>query len=135
MPSMTLDYFIQRIAFLLAGRLAEYMYSGKLEAGASNDIDKATELATNVVSKYGLIDDFSTFRAYPLGKKDSIIVKVSKPNQDKRFDIPAFGLNTLKTMKKYKSNLIAVEANETILVDKAKTIEFADKNNIVVMAV
>ena len=52
-----------------------------------------------------------------------------------RFDIPAFGLRTLKTMKRYKAKLIAVEANETILVDYEKTIEFADKNNIVVMAV
>jgi DUF1009 family protein len=38
-------------------------------------------------------------------------------------------------MKKYKAKLIAVEANETILVDKQKTIEYADKNNIIVMAV
>ena len=74
-------------------------------------------------------------RGCKLGKKDSVVVKVAKPQQDKRFDIPAFGLNTLKTMKKYKANLIAVEANETILVDKQKTLEFADKNNIVVMAV
>lgn len=74
-------------------------------------------------------------RGCKLGKKDSIIVKVAKPGQDKRFDIPAFGLNTLKTMKKYKAKLIAVEANETILVDAQKTIEFADNNNIIVMAV
>jgi DUF1009 family protein len=74
-------------------------------------------------------------RGCKLGKRDSIIVKVSKPKQDKRFDIPAFGLNTLKNMKKYKAKLIAVEANETILVDKQKTIEYADKNNIIVMAV
>lgn len=74
-------------------------------------------------------------RGCKLGKKDSIIVKVSKPKQDKRFDIPAFGLDTLKNMKKYHANLIAVEANETILVDAKKTIEFADKNNIIVMAV
>ena len=40
-----------------------------------------------------------------------------------------------QAMKKYKANLIAVEASETILVDKAKTIEYADKNNIVVMAI
>ena len=38
-------------------------------------------------------------------------------------------------MKKYKAKIIAVEANETILVDQKKTIEFADKNNIIVMAV
>lgn len=74
-------------------------------------------------------------RGCKLGKRDSVVVKVAKPQQDKRFDIPAFGLNTLKTMKKYNASLIAVEANETILVDKQKTLEFADKNNIVVMAV
>lgn len=74
-------------------------------------------------------------RGCQLGKGDSIVVKVSKPKQDKRFDIPAFGLKTLKTMKKYNGKLIAVEANETILVDAKKTIEFADKNNIVIMAV
>ena len=70
-----------------------------------------------------------------MGKKDAVIVKVAKPQQDKRFDIPAFGLRTLRTMKRYKAKLIAVEANETILVDQKKTIEFADKHGIIVMAV
>ena len=74
-------------------------------------------------------------RGCQLGKTDAVIVKVAKPKQDKRFDIPAFGLRTLKTMKKYKAKLIAVEANETILVDAQKTIEYANKNGIIVMAV
>ena len=60
---------------------------------------------------------------------------MAKPKQDKRFDIPAFGLRTLKTMKKYKAKLIAVEANETILVDAQKTIDYANKHGIIVMAV
>lgn len=38
-------------------------------------------------------------------------------------------------MTKYKANLIAVEANETIIVDQDKVIQFADDNNIVIMAV
>lgn len=59
----------------------------------------------------------------------------AKPTQDKRFDIPAIGLRTLKTMKKYKADLIAVEANETIIVNQEKVIKFADENNIVIMAV
>ena len=63
------------------------------------------------------------------------MIKVSKPKQDKRFDIPAVGLRTLKTMKKYKANLLAVEANETIIVDQENVIKFADENNIVIMAV
>ena len=64
-----------------------------------------------------------------------MIVKVAKPSQDKRFDIPAIGLRTLKTMRRYKGALIAVEANETIIVNQEKVVEYADKHNIVIMAV
>ena len=63
------------------------------------------------------------------------MIKVAKPSQDKRFDIPAIGLRTLKTMHKYKADLIAVEAGETIIVDKEEVIKYANKHNIVVMAV
>ena len=38
-------------------------------------------------------------------------------------------------MKKYGANLLALEAGETIIVNQKQMIEFADKNNIVVMAV
>ena len=44
-------------------------------------------------------------------------------------------MRTLRTMKKYKANLLAVEAKETIIVDQEKVIQYADKNNIVIMAV
>ena len=74
-------------------------------------------------------------RGAKLAKRDACVIKVSKPKQDKRFDIPAVGLRTLKTMKRYKANLLAVEANETIIVDQEKVIEYADKHNIVIMAV
>ena len=74
-------------------------------------------------------------RGAKLAKRGAAIIKVAKPKQDKRFDIPAVGMRTLRTMKKYKANLLAVEANETIIVDQEKVIEFADKNNIVIMAV
>ena len=74
-------------------------------------------------------------RGAKLAKKNASVIKVSKPKQDKRFDIPAVGLRTLKTMKRYKASLLAVEANETIIVDQEKVIKFADDNNIVIMAV
>ncbi len=74
-------------------------------------------------------------RGAKLARSKASVIKVSKPKQDKRFDIPAVGLRTLKTMKKYKASLLAVEANETIIVDQEKVIDFADKNNIVIMAV
>ena len=74
-------------------------------------------------------------RGAKLAKKNACVIKVSKPKQDKRFDIPAVGLKTLRTMRKYKASLLAVEANETIIVDQEKVIEYADKHNIVIMAV
>ena len=74
-------------------------------------------------------------RGCKIAKNHSRIIKVAKPSQDKRFDIPAIGLRTLKTMKKYKADLIAVEAGETIIVDKEEAVKFANKNGIVIMAV
>jgi len=70
-----------------------------------------------------------------LAKRGAVIVKVSKPTQDKRFDIPAIGLRTLRTMHKYKAKLIALEANETIVVDPEQVVKYANKHKIVIMAV
>ncbi len=114
----------------------EYGYKIAKEMGEL-DIGQSVVIKDRMIMAIEAIEgtDKCIKRGCKLGKTDSVIVKVAKPQQDKRFDIPAFGLNTLKTMKKYKAKLIAVEANETILVDREKTIEYADKNNIVVMAV
>ncbi len=70
-----------------------------------------------------------------LGKGGVIVAKTAKPSQDQRFDIPAIGLRTLRTMKKYKADLIAVEAGETIIVDQEEVVKYANKHNIVIMAV
>ena len=74
-------------------------------------------------------------RGCKIARKKARVIKVAKPAQDKRFDIPAIGLRTLKTMKKYKADLIAVEAGETIIVDQEEVVNFANKHNIVIMAV
>jgi len=114
----------------------EYGYKIAKEMG-SLDIGQSVVIKDRMIMAIEAIEgtDKCIVRGCKLGKKDAVVVKVAKPKQDKRFDIPAFGLRTLKTMKKHKASIIAVEANETILVDQKKTIEFANKNNIVVMAV
>lgn len=104
---------------------------GKLDVGQSVVIKDKMIMAVEAIEG----TDRCIERGCRYGKKGVVVVKVSKPTQDKRFDIPAFGLKTLKTMKKYGAGLIAVEAGETIMVDQQKAIEFADKNKIVVMAV
>jgi len=79
--------------------------------------------------------DICIKRGSKLARHGACVIKVSKPNQDKRFDIPAIGLKTLHTMRRYNANLIALEANETIIVDQEKVIKYADRHGIVIMAV
>ncbi|MBI5207961.1 MAG: UDP-2,3-diacylglucosamine diphosphatase LpxI, partial [Candidatus Firestonebacteria bacterium] len=61
--------------------------------------------------------DAAILRAGKLIREGGIVVKVSRPKQDLRYDIPAIGLNTLKSMKKSKINILAIEANKTLLLD------------------
>lgn len=105
--------------------------TGKLDIGQSVVIKDKMIMAVEAIEG----TDKCIRRGCKLAKKDACIIKTAKPKQDKRFDIPAIGLKTLKTMNRYKAKLIAVEANETIIVDQAKTIEYADKHGIVIMAV
>ena len=105
--------------------------TGKLDIGQSVVIKDKMIMAVEAIEG----TDKCIRRGCKLAKKDACVIKVAKPEQDKRFDIPAIGLRTLKTMKRYKASLIAVEAGETIIVDQEEVIKFADKNNIVIMAV
>lgn len=105
--------------------------TGKLDIGQSVVIKNKMIMAVEAIEG----TDKCIKRGCKLAKKDACIVKVAKPKQDKRFDIPAIGLKTLKTMKKYHANLIAVEAGETIIVDQEEVIKYADRHNIIIMAV
>ena len=104
---------------------------GKVDVGQSVVIKDKMIMAVEAIEG----TDKCIRRGAKFAKKGAVIVKVAKPQQDKRFDIPAIGLKTLKTMKHYRAKLIAVEANETIIVDSAQVIKFANDNDIVIMAV
>lgn len=104
---------------------------GKLDIGQSVVVRNKMIMAVEAIEG----TDKCIARGAKLAKTGASVIKVAKPSQDKRFDIPTVGLRTLQVMKKYKANLLTVEANETIIVDQEKVIKFADKNNIVIMAV
>ena len=57
-----------------------------------------------------------------------------KSKQDLRVDLPTFGLDTLKDCKKANIKGIVVKADQNIFLDKHKGLQFANKNNIFVMA-
>lgn len=62
------------------------------------------------------------------------IVKVSKPNQDRRFDIPVVGLNTVKNLVKAKAKLLAIEAGKTLFIDKEPSLKLANQRGICIVA-
>lgn len=104
---------------------------GKLDVGQSVVIKDKMIMAVEAIEG----TDVCIKRGAKLAKEGAVVVKVSKPKQDQRFDIPAIGMRTLRTMSYRKASLIAVEANETIIVDQEKVVKYADEHNIVIMAV
>jgi UDP-2,3-diacylglucosamine hydrolase len=79
--------------------------------------------------------DAAIRRGGALGNEGFVAVKVSKPQQDLRFDVPAVGLDTIRTLRELKGAVLAVEAGKTILLEKDKLIQEADAAGIVVVAV
>ena len=74
-------------------------------------------------------------RAGQITKGGFTLVKVSKPKQDLRFDIPVVGLNTVKNLIKAGAKCLAIEAGKTLFIDKEESIELADKKGLCVVAV
>jgi DUF1009 family protein len=68
------------------------------------------------------------------GGKPLVVVKVSKPGQDMRFDVPVIGLSTIEQMKDAGATALAVDAGRTLLFDRTKLIEQADAAGIAIEA-
>jgi hypothetical protein len=62
------------------------------------------------------------------------LVKVAKPQQDMRFDVPTIGLGTLETLAAAGGKVLAVEAGRTIFLDQEQVIEYADRQGLVIVA-
>ena len=63
------------------------------------------------------------------------LVKVSKPQQDMRFDVPTIGPLTVQRVRDAGGKAIAIEADKTIIVDREQTIEFARQAGISIVAI
>ena len=61
------------------------------------------------------------------------VVKMAKPKQDLRFDVPCIGPDTIKNMISAKGAVLAIEAGKTFILEKEKTISLADENKITIV--
>ena len=98
----------------------------------------ALDVGQTIVVKNGTVLAIEAFegtneairRGGLLGKKNAIVIKVTKPRQDMRFDVPVIGTETLRVAAEAKIRAIAVEAGRTLLLEKAALIDLADRSKI-----
>ncbi len=69
-----------------------------------------------------------------LGRRGAVVVKVSKPNQDMRFDVPVIGPQTLATAAAAKVRVIAIEAGRTLLLQKEELVAAAESAGVSIVA-
>jgi DUF1009 family protein len=63
-----------------------------------------------------------------------VVVKVSKPHQDMRFDVPVVGLKTIELMQRSRATALAIDAGRTLLFDRDLLIRAADEAGIAIQA-
>ena len=69
-----------------------------------------------------------------IAREKAVVVKVSKPDQDLRFDVPSVGLETVKVMFQVKASTLAVEAGRTLIFDREEMIQQADRAGISIVS-
>ncbi len=79
--------------------------------------------------------DATILRGGKLARKKAVVVKIRKPGQDFRFDLPAIGPTTIKNMHEVKASVLAVEAGQALLFDRNEVITQANKAGIVIVGV
>ncbi|ROQ92228.1 UDP-2,3-diacylglucosamine diphosphatase LpxI domain-containing protein [Desulfosoma caldarium] len=78
--------------------------------------------------------DETIVRGGRLCRQGAVVIKVSKPIQDLRFDVPAVGLQTIETMRTVKARVLVVEAGKTLIFDREKVVEAADRYGMTIVA-
>lgn len=102
-----------------------------LDIGQTVVIKRGTVLAVEAFEG----TDAAIRRAGELGGEGSVVVKVAKRGHDMRFDIPVVGQHTLKTLRKAGVSALAVEAGRTILLEREKLADEADRQGLAFLAV
>jgi UDP-2,3-diacylglucosamine hydrolase len=104
---------------------------GRLDVGQSVVVREKAVLAVEAIEG----TDRAILRAGELcGRKGFVVVKVAKPQQDMRFDVPTIGTSTIETMYRAGARVLAVEADKTIILDESATVELADRYGITITA-
>lgn len=105
---------------------------GKLDIGQSVVVKQGVILAVEAMEG----TDRAIRRGGELGGQGAVVVKVSKPSQDERFDVPTVGLATLEAMSEVKASVLGIEAEKTLIAAAWKDfLAMAERFQIKVIAI
>ncbi len=123
----------------------------KLSRREEEDVDFGWKIATGiarfdigqtVIVKNGTVLAVEAFegtndaikRGGALAHKGAVMIKVAKPNQDMRFDVPVIGVETLRVASEARLRAIAMEAGKTLLLERDAIIDLANRSKISILA-
>jgi DUF1009 family protein len=104
--------------------------SARLDIGQTVIVKNGTVLAVEALEG----TNEAIKRGGRLGREGAVMIKVAKPDQDMRFDVPVIGVETIQIAAEAKIRVIALEAGRTLFLQKDKVIESADRAGISICA-
>ena len=105
--------------------------NARLDVGQGVVVSRGTVLAVEAFEGTNAMLD----RAGKFGAKNCLFVKIGKPQQDTRFDVPVFGLQTLHAMKDAGIGTAALESGAVLLLDRDDVIREAGNQKITLMGI
>jgi len=104
---------------------------GRLDIGQTAIVNDMAVIALEAIEG----TDAAIRRAGTLCRRGGFtVVKVAKPQQDMRFDVPTIGVETIQTMREAGARVLAVESEMTIMLDQPEVIELADRLGIAIVS-
>jgi len=103
---------------------------GGLDIGQTLVVKSRAVLAVEAIEG----TDEAIRRGGMLGGSGAVVIKVSKPKQDMRFDVPVVGPDTLRAMREIRARVLALEAGKTLLLEKDEVLALANEAQISIVA-
>lgn len=104
---------------------------GSLDIGQCVVVRNQTVLAVEAIEG----TDAAIIREGSLGREKAVVVKLRKPNQDLRFDLPAVGGQTIQSMRDVNAGVLAVEAGYSLFFDRESVVRTANEAGIVIVGI
>ncbi|NOY44433.1 MAG: LpxI family protein [Deltaproteobacteria bacterium] len=103
---------------------------GELDIGQTVVVKRGAVLAVEAIEG----TDQAIRRGGSLGNGDVVVVKVAKPHQDLRFDVPAVGLDTIVACLDARARVLAIEGGKTFFFQQDEAVALADRHNLTILA-